>query len=79
MGTVINLVVPAAPRIARRSIACGSGLGRHRWVIERAFAWLHAVKRLRTGYVHRAGIHLGLLQLACALICRRHLETFLVK
>ena len=28
------------PRIARRGIAHGSGLGRHRWVVERGFAWL---------------------------------------
>jgi len=62
------------PRIARRGIAHGSGLGRHRWVIERGFAWLHAFKRLRTRHEHRADIHLGLLQLACALICLRHLE-----
>jgi transposase len=26
------------PRIARRGVAHGSGLGRHRWVIERSFA-----------------------------------------
>ena len=45
------------PRIARRGIIHGSGLGRHRWVVERGFAWLHAVKRLRTGYEHRADIH----------------------
>jgi transposase len=30
------------PRIARRGVAHGSGLGRHRWVVERSFAWLHA-------------------------------------
>ncbi|MCU1606073.1 MAG: hypothetical protein JWP46_2538 [Modestobacter sp.] len=51
-------------RIARRGIAHGSGLGRHRWVVERGCAWLHAFKRLRTRYEHRADIHLGLLQLA---------------
>ncbi len=52
------------PRIARRGEAHGSGLGRIRWVVERGFAWLHAVKRLRTRYERRADIHLGLLQLA---------------
>jgi transposase len=46
-------------------------LGRHRWVVERGFAWLHAFKRLRTGYEHRADIHLSLLQSACALIYLR--------
>jgi transposase len=65
------------PRIGRRGTAHGSGLGRHRWVIERGFAWLHAFKRLRTRYEHRAGIHLGLLQLACAIICCRQLKTSL--
>ena len=54
----------------------GSGLGRHRWVVERGFAWLHSFKRLRTRYERRADIHLGLLQLACALICYRHLPSF---
>ena len=58
-------------RIARRGIAHGSGLGRQRWVVERGFAWLQAFKRLRTRYEHRADLHLGLLQLACALICYR--------
>jgi hypothetical protein len=36
-------------------------------------AWLHAFRRLRTRYERRADIHLGLLQLACALICHRRL------
>jgi Transposase DDE domain len=29
------------PIIARRQTEHGSGLGRHRWVVERTFAWLH--------------------------------------
>ena len=61
------------PRIARRGVAHGSGLGKIRWVVERGFAWLHAFKRLRTRYERRADIHLGLLQLACSLICHREL------
>ena len=65
------------PRIARRGVAHGSGLGKQRWVVERGFAWLHAFKRLRTRYERRADLHLGLLQLACALICFRHLEAIL--
>ena len=52
------------PRIARRGVAHGSGLGKVRWVVERGFAWLHAFKRLRTRHERRADIHLGLLQLA---------------
>jgi transposase len=51
-----------APRIARCGVAHGSGLGTIRWVVERAFAWLHAFKRLRTRYERRADIHLGLQQ-----------------
>ena len=65
------------PRIARRGVAHGSGLGKQRWVVERGFAWLHAFKRLRTRYERRADLHLGLLQLACALICYRQLIVVL--
>jgi transposase len=65
------------PRIARRGVAHGSGLGRHRWVVERGFAWLRAFKRLRTRYERRADLHLGVLQLACALICYRQLAVVL--
>lgn len=61
------------PRIARRGIAHGSGLGARRWVVERTFAWLHQFKRLRIRYGVRADLHLVLLQLACALICYRKL------
>jgi transposase len=35
------------PVIARRGDPHGSGLGRWRWVVERAFAWLHNFRRLR--------------------------------
>jgi transposase len=30
------------PMIARRGTEHGTGLGRHRWVVERTFAWLHS-------------------------------------
>jgi len=63
------------PRIARRGTPHGSGLGKTRWVVERGFAWLHGFKRLRTRWERRADLHLGLLQLACALICHRHLTN----
>jgi hypothetical protein len=56
-------------------VARGSGLGQHRWVVERAFVGLHAFKRLRILYECRADIHLGLLQPACALICYRQLTV----
>ncbi|MGW2112815.1 hypothetical protein ACWCPL_40815, partial [Streptomyces sp. NPDC001948] len=44
-------------------------------VVERTFAWLHQFKRLRIRYEIRADLHLGLLQLACSIICLRRLRT----
>jgi transposase len=63
------------PRIARKNTDHGSGLGKVRWVVERTFAWLHQFKRLRTRHERRADIHLGLMHLACVLICYRKLPT----
>ncbi|GGS30840.1 hypothetical protein Snoj_34440 [Streptomyces nojiriensis] len=63
------------PMIARRGVAHGSGLGKVRWVIECAFAWLHQFKRLRTRYERRADLHQGLLDLARSLIRLRRLRT----
>ncbi|MFC9432129.1 IS5 family transposase [Streptomyces sp. NPDC056987] len=63
------------PLIARRGVARGSGLGKVRWVVERAFARLHQFKRLRTRYERRADLHHGLLELACGIICLRRLRT----
>ncbi|WP_432445260.1 IS5 family transposase [Streptomyces malaysiensis] len=63
------------PMIARRGVAHGSGLGKVRWVVERAFVWLHQFKRLRIRYERRADLHQGLLELACSLICLRRLRT----
>jgi transposase len=34
-------------RIARKGIESRTKLGRHRWVVERTFAWLHRYRRLR--------------------------------
>jgi transposase len=61
------------PVIARRGVAHGSGVGKVRWVLERAFAWLHQFKRLRTRYECRADLHQGLLELACSITCLRRL------
>ncbi|KUJ42912.1 transposase [Streptomyces albus subsp. albus] len=63
------------PLIARRGVAHGSGLGKVRWVVERAFAWLHQFKRLRIRYERRADLRQGLLEPACSLICLRRLRT----
>ena len=61
--------------IARRGVAHGPGLGKVRWVVERAFAWLHQFKPLRIRYERRADLHRGLLELACSLIYLRRLRT----
>jgi transposase len=61
--------------IARRGVTHGFGLGKERWVVERAFAWLHQFKHLRTRYERRADLHHGLLELACGIICLRRLRT----
>ncbi|QTD95955.1 Transposase DDE domain protein [Streptomyces cyanogenus] len=63
------------PKVARKGTDHGSGLGKTRWVVERTFAWLHQFKRLRIRYEVRADLHLGLLQLACSIICLRRLRT----
>ncbi|AEY86701.1 putative transposase [Streptomyces hygroscopicus subsp. jinggangensis 5008] len=44
-------------------------------MVERAFAWLHQIKRLRIRYERRADIHQDLLELAGSLICLRRLRT----
>jgi len=62
-----------APRIARKGIESRTKLGRHRWVVERTFAWLLGCRRLGVRYERRADLLSGMLHLACALICVRFL------
>jgi transposase len=57
------------PRVACRGIDSSERLGRHRWVVERALAWLLGYRRLGVRYERRADLLQGLLHLACALIC----------
>jgi hypothetical protein len=57
------------PIIARRATDHGSGLGRLRRVVERTFAWLHFLRRLRLRWERRARLHEAFLRLGCALIC----------
>jgi transposase len=59
------------PLLAKRNTPHGSGLGVHRWVVERTLAWLHQFRRLRIRYERRADMHEAFLTLACALICWR--------
>jgi transposase len=42
------------PFLAKRNTEHGSGLGRWRWVVERTFAWLNQLLRLRVRYEKRA-------------------------
>jgi transposase len=62
------------PFIARRGIEHGSGLGTERWVVERTFAWLHNMRRLRIRYERRPELHLAFMLLGCAVICQRMLS-----
>ena len=61
------------PRIARRGIESSEKLGRHRWVVERGFAWLNRFRRLTIRYERRDDIHKAFTSLACSLICLRAL------
>ena len=63
-----------APRIARKGIESRERLGRHRWVAERDFAWLHRNRRLLVRYERDPALHDAFLDLGCALICWQFLE-----
>uniref|UniRef100_UPI0038B496D9 IS5 family transposase n=1 Tax=Streptomyces clavifer TaxID=68188 RepID=UPI0038B496D9 len=62
------------PVIARRGVAHGSGLGVHRWVVERTIAWFHGFRRLRVRWERRDDIHEAFLGLATCLITHRHVQ-----
>jgi transposase len=64
------------PRIARRGIESATRLGRHRWVVERSFAWLNRFRRLAIRYERRADIHLAFLTLGCVLITMGFVRRF---
>jgi transposase len=64
------------PRIARKGIEHSARLGRHRWIVERAFAWMARFRRLVARYERRAGIHLAFATLATALICLNQIRRF---
>ena len=46
---------------------------RHRWKIERTFAWLGNFRRLVVRYERNPDLYLAFFQLACAIITLRHL------
>jgi transposase len=57
------------PRIARRGVDTSQKLGRHRWVIERTFAWFNKLRRLTIRYERRLDIHYAFTSIACSLMC----------
>lgn len=61
------------PRIARRGVEHGSGLGKIRRLAERTFAWLKGFRRLRIRTERQASIHQAIFSLACSIICIREL------
>jgi len=63
------------PRIARRGIETSEKLGRHRWIIERSFAWLTGYRRLTLRYERSARLFAAFLTLAAALTCYKKLAT----
>jgi transposase len=64
-------------RIARKRVDSSQTLGRHRWVIERTFAWLNRFRRLTIRYERRAELHEAFVVLGCALVCWHYLgNTF---
>ncbi|MGW5002585.1 IS5 family transposase [Streptomyces hydrogenans] len=64
------------PVIARRSVPHGSGLGIHRWAVERTIAWLHGFRRLRVRWERHDDIHETFLGLATCLITHRPSNAF---
>jgi transposase len=63
------------PVLARRRTPHGSGLGVHRWVVERTLAWLHQFRKLRLRTEKRPEIHEAFLSFAMALICLNFLSS----
>ncbi len=64
------------PLVAKRNRKPGSGLGRYRYVVEAAFAWLFNQRRLRVRYEKRDDIHEAFLMIGCLLICWRRVNQF---
>ena len=57
------------PVLAKRSTPYGSGLGKHRWPVERLVSWLHQSHRLRMRDERHQSIHQAFLTLAAAMVC----------
>lgn len=59
------------PRIAKRGVAHGSGLGTTRWVVERTISWLKGLRRMRVRYDRLRVIQNAWTTLAASVICFR--------
>lgn len=64
------------PHIARRGIDSSEHLGKHRWVVERTFAWINQFRRLAIRYERHADLYRAFLVLAAAIICFRAIARF---
>ena len=63
------------PVLAARGTEHGSGLGVHRWFVERTISWLHSFGRLRRRLDRLADVQEAFLRLGTAMICLRFLDT----
>ena len=61
------------PFLAKRGTPHGSGLGKYRWVVERAFSWLHGFRKLRFVTEKTEEMQFAFFNLALGLICMRFL------
>lgn len=57
------------PKLAKRGVPHGSGLGKERWPVERLMAWFNDDRQLRIRDERLPQIHDAFLTLAAALIC----------
>ena len=56
-------------RIARRQVESSTGLGRHRWRVERPLSWLGCFRRLQVRWDRDAGRGFAFVLVACAVVC----------
>jgi putative transposase len=68
--------LPPIRRIGEEAKSCDRSKGPkpRRWVVERTFAWLSKCRGLLVRYEKKDTNHLGLIQLACALLWYRRLD-----
>jgi transposase len=61
-------------RLARQGTPHGSGLGKVRWVVERALAWVGQARRLKVRYDRLPAMHRAFHLLQLARICCKVLQ-----